>query len=463
METHINPVESMTPKAQPKTHEQPFWGWSLESVLDPRQELYRLAGIIDWASLEREFGALYCPDNGRPGVPIRLMAGLHLLKHTFALSDEEVVTQWVLNPYYQYFCGAEFFHHELPINPSQMTRWRKRIGEAGCEKLLALTIEAGKRTKTVTERSFEKVIVDTTVQPKAVAHPTDTRLYYKALMSLVRVAKREGVDLRQSYTRVSRIAFLKHGRHMKAKQFIRARKQQRIIKLAAGRVMRELERKLSDEAYTEHRGLMLLTELLLSQKRRTKGKVYSLHAPEVECIAKGKAHRPYEFGVKVSLATTLKEGFVVGIQACPGNPNDAHTLDAQLDQVETLTGRVPRRTFVDQGYKGHGVAVDRSHVLISRTRNLPKALKLELRRRSAIEPEIGHMKSDGLLGRNHLKGMAGDAMHALLCGAGHNLRKILARIRLLLCLLPADCRAAERGLIVRLEAFRRTQPIPAAA
>ncbi|MFN8010160.1 MAG: IS5 family transposase [Holophagaceae bacterium] len=453
----------MTPKAQPKTHEQPFWGWSLEAVLDPRQELFRLAAVIDWASLERDFGGLYCPDNGRPGVPIRLMAGLHLLKHTFGLSDDDVVKQWVVNPYYQYFCGEEFFQHELPIDPSQMTRWRKRIGEAGCEKLLALTIESGKRTKTVTERSFEKVIVDTTVQPKAVAHPTDTRLYYKALVNLVRVAKREGVDLRQSYTRVSRVAFLKHGRHMKAKQFIRARKQQKVIKLAAGRVMRELERKLSDEAYAEHRGLMLLTELLLSQKRKTKGKVYSLHAPEVECIAKGKAHRPYEFGVKVSLATTLKEGFVVGIQACPGNPHDAHTLECQLDQVEALTGRVPRRTFVDQGYKGHGVAAERSHVLISRTRNLPKALKLELRRRSAIEPEIGHMKADGLLGRNHLKGMAGDAMHALLCGAGHNLRKILARIRVLLSLTLGEAKVRLQALMDRLEAFTRSQPLPAAA
>lgn len=435
----------------------------MEAVLDPRQELYRLAGVIDWASLEREFGPLYCPDNGRPGVPIRLMAGLHLLKHTFGLSDEDVVAHWVLNPYYQFFCGEEFFQHELPISPSQMSRWRKRIGEAGCQKLLALTIEAGKRTGTVSERSFEKIIVDTTVQPKAIAHPTDTRLFYKALTNLVRVARKEGVALRQSYVRVSRHAFLKHARHMKAKQLRRARKQQKLIKLAAGRVLRELERKLSDEAYAEHRGLMLLTQLLLEQKRTTKGKVYSLHAPEVECIAKGKAHKPYEFGVKVSLATTLKEGFVVGIQACPGNPNDAHTLDGQLDQVEALTGRIPSRTFVDQGYKGHGVAAERSRVLISRTRNLPRTLKLELRRRSAIEPEIGHMKADGLLGRNHLKGMAGDAMHALLCGAGHNLRKILARIRVLLRLGSGEARAVLQALLGCVESIQPFQPVPEAA
>ncbi|MBP1628435.1 MAG: transposase family protein [Holophagaceae bacterium] len=154
-------------------------GWSLEMVLDQSQELYRLAQVLDWSALEQEFGALYCADNGRPGVPIRLMAGLHLLKHTYGVSDEQVVAQWVLNPYWQFFCGEEYFQHQLPIHPSQMTRWRKRIGEAGMERLLQITIEAGKRTKTITERSFEKVIVDTTVQPKAVQHPTDARLYRK--------------------------------------------------------------------------------------------------------------------------------------------------------------------------------------------------------------------------------------------------------------------------------------------
>lgn len=316
-------------------------GWSLEMVLDPSQELYRLASVIDWAALEAEFGKLYCPDNGRPGVPIRLMAGLHLLKHTYALSDEQVVQRWVENPYYQYFCGEEYFQHRLPINPSQMTKWRKRVGEQGCEKLLQITIEAGKHTKTVTESSFEKVIVDTTVQPKAVAHPTDARLYRKIHASMIRIAKVEGLELRQSYTRTVKATFHQHARYAKAKQFKRARKSQKFLKTLAGRVQRDVERKLTEEAFARHRGTLVLAELLLTQKRKTKGKVYSLHAPEVECIAKGKAHRPYEFGVKVSLAVTHKEGFVVGIKSCPENPYDGHTLEGQLDQVARLTGRTP--------------------------------------------------------------------------------------------------------------------------
>jgi IS5 family transposase len=406
-------------------------GWSLEMVLDSEHELYKLAQIIDWSRLEAEFGSLYCPDKGRPGIPIRLMAGLHLLKHTYGLSDELVVARWIENPYWQFFCGEEFFQFELPIHPSQMTRWRKRVGEAGMEKLLQLTIEAGKRTKTITEQSFEKVIVDTTVQPKAVQHPTDARLYRKVHAAMLRIAEKEGLTLRQSYRLLMERSFRKHGGYAKAKQYKRARRELRSLKNMAGRVMRDVERKLGDEAYETHRGTMLLSELILEQKRTTKGKVYSLHAPEVECIAKGKAHRPYEFGVKVSLAVTHKEGFMVGIQALPGNPYDGHTLDGQIDQVHRLTGKLPAQTFVDKGYKGHDVPEGRSRVLISGTRRLSKLLKRDLRRRAAIEPEIGHMKSDGLLGRNFLKGMEGDAMNAILCGVGHNLRKILARIRLL--------------------------------
>jgi len=427
----------MKPISKPKTKAQPMIGWSLEMVLDSEHELYKLAQIIDWQMLEAEFGGLYCPDKGRPGIPIRLMAGLHLLKHTYGLSDELVVARWIENPYWQFFCGEEFFQFELPIHPSQMTRWRKRVGETGMEKLLQLTIEAGKRTKTITEQSFERVIVDTTVQPKAIQHPTDARLYRKVHAAMLRIAKAEGLSLRQSYRKLMERSFRKHGGHMKAKQFKRAKPVLRSLKVMAGRVLRDVERKLGDEAYETHRGTMLLSELILEQKRTDKGKLYSLHAPEVECIAKGKAHRPYEFGVKVSLAVTHKEGFVVGIQALPGNPYDGHTLEVQLDQVERLTGHVPATTFVDKGYKGHDVPDGRSRVLISGTRRLTYRLKRLLRRRSAIEPEIGHMKSDGLLGRNFLKGMQGDAMNAILCGAGHNLRKILARIRLLWLRLAA--------------------------
>jgi IS5 family transposase len=421
----------MKPKAQPKTHEQPLLAtMRLDLALDLSHPLVRLADALPWDALAEEFGPLYCSDNGRPAVPIRLMAGLHFLKHMEGMSDEAVVGQWVERPYWQYLCGEEFFQHRLPIDPSQMTRWRKRIGEAGMEKLLKATVEAGIKTRTITEKSAEHVIVDTTVQPKNVQHPTDARLYRKVHAAMLRIAEQEGLTLRQSYRKMMDRAFRKHGGHAKAKQFGRAKKVLKSLKTMAGRVVRDVERKLDDAAYEAHKRTMILAELILAQKTRTKGKVYSLHAPEVECIAKGKAHKPYEFGVKVSLAVTHKEGFVVGIQACPDNPYDGHTLEGQLDQVERITGKVPAMAYVDRGYKGHGVPEERTRVLISGTRRLGYALKRKLRRRSAVEPEIGHMKSEGLLGRNFLKGMAGDAMNAILCGIGHNLRKIRAKIRL---------------------------------
>lgn len=425
----------MRPKEPVRTGAQPLMGWRLDLVLDPRQELVKLAEAIPWGQLAEDFGGLYCADNGRPAVSIRLMAGLHLLKHTFGLSDEAVVEGWVQNPYWQHFCGEEFFQHELPINPSQMTRWRKRIGEAGCERLLRLTIEAGKATRAVSERSFERVILDTTVQPKAIQHPTDARLLRKVHGAMLGIAKAEGLKLHQSYSRLMDRAQRKHGGHMKAKQFKRAKAVLRRIRTMAGRVFREVERRLSEAAFQKHFGTLALAEQVLTQARKGRAKVYSLHAPEAECLAKGKAHRPYEFGTKVSLAVTHKEGFLVGIQALPGNPYDGHTLEGQLDQVARLVGKLPGTTFVDRGYKGHGVDPERSRVLVSGTRRLGTTLKRHLRRRSAIEPEIGHMKSEGLLGRNWLKGEAGDAMNALLCGAGHNLRKILAHLRALLALL----------------------------
>lgn len=423
----------MKPKAKPKTNERPLIAtMRLDLSLDLDHELVRLAGVIPWDRLAEEFGPLYCTDNGRPGVPIRLMAGLHYLKHLKGISDEQTVRDWVENPYWQFFCGEEFFQHALPIDPSQMTRWRQRIGDAGVENLLQATITAGLASGIITETSMDKVIVDTTVQPKAVEHPTDARLYRKVHAAMLRIAEKEGIILRQTYRKLMARAFQKHGGHAKAKQYKRARRVLKSLKTMAGRVFRDVERKMSDTAFEAHKGTMLLAEQILTQKRFTKGKIYSLHAPEVECIAKGKAHKPYEFGVKVSVAVTHKEGFVVGIQAFPDNPYDGHTLDGQLDQVERLTGKVPDIAFVDRGYKGHGVAEERCRVLISGTRRLGYALKRHLRRRSAVEPELGHMKNDGLLGRNFLKGMQGDAMNAFLCGAGHNLRKMLAWIRLCL-------------------------------
>ncbi len=418
----------MKPRKAEQIPQADLFRLRLDQMLNQRHALYKLSGQISWNAAETRFGNLYS-EEGRPGIPIRLMVGLHYLKHTYDLSDEEVVVQWAENPYWQYFCGETYFQHQLPIDPSQMTRFRKRIGEAGCEFMLGLTIQTGIITKTVAARSLAVVNVDTTVQEKAISFPTDARLYHKARGALVRAAKRIGIPLRQSYERVSKLALAKQGRYAHARQMKRAKREQRRLRTYLGRVIRDIERKLPSEYTARMNRLLDIARRILTQQRHDRGKVYSMHAPEVECIAKGKAHKPYEFGVKVGIVSTSKESFVVGMQSLPGNPYDGHTLSASLAQVERLTGVLPKEAYVDRGYKGHGVA-DTAVWIAGAKRGVTTAIKKKLKRRNAVEPVIGHMKNDGRLGRNFLKGAVGDAINALLCGAGHNLRKILRQLAL---------------------------------
>lgn len=434
----------MKPKKQAASTCDDLFRMRLEQILDQRHVLYRLAGKIDWNAVEVRFGGLYA-EAGRPGIPIRLMVGLHYLKHAFNESDETVVERWVENPYWQHFCGEEYFRHEMPIDPSQMTRFRDRIGEDGCEFMLGLTVRTGLETGTVRRASLAVVNVDTTVQDKAIAFPTDARLYHKARGSLVRMAKGMDIDLRQSYERLSRLALAKHGRYAHARQMQRARREQKRLKTYLGRVMRDIERKVAAgpiPGEQEHSRLTRLLEIarrIHTQQRHDKGKVYSVHAPEVECIAKGKAHKPYEFGVKVGVVSTSKESFVVGMKALPGNPYDGHTLKASLAQTQRITGMAPKEAYVDRGYRGHGIPLGRLKVWIAGAkRGVTVAIKKKLKRRNAVEPVIGHMKTDGRLGRNFLKDAQGDAMNALLCGVGHNLRKILRRMALL-CARILEC------------------------
>jgi IS5 family transposase len=423
----------MQPLSKKEDPEVELFRERLDNILNRRHELFKLANLIDWQAFEEEFGQFYSAKKGRPGIPIRLMVGLSYLGHAYGLSDEAVVSKWVENPYWQYFCGETYFQHKLPIDFSSLSRWRKRIGEKGCELILAETLQAGLRSGAVKETSLKRVNVDTTVQPKAVRYPTDSRSYNRCRERLVSLAQKFGIDLRQTYSRLGPRALRKASSYAHARQFKRAKKEIRTLKTYLGRVYRDVLRKvLSDpDLHAEFHEELELAERMLDQKKQDKNKLYSLHAPEVECIAKGKIHKKYEFGVKVSVATTSRDNFVVGMQALPGNPFDGHTLGGALRQVSRLTGVVPERCFVDRGYRGHGV--EDSTVFISgQRRGVTATIRKELRRRSAVEPIIGHMKEDGKLGRNWLKGSLGDKINALLCGAGHNMRIILRKLRELL-------------------------------
>ena len=408
----------------------------LVNIINMRHELVRLAELIDWSVFDREFGAQFVSTTGRPALPTRLVAGLLYLKHAYALSDEDIVERWVENPYFQYFCGERYFQHEMPCDPSSLVRWRKRIGEAGAEWLLTQTIEVAKASGTIRRASLSSIVVDTTVQQKAIAYPTDSRLLNRARAQLAEAAQAQGIELRQSYARVGPQAEHQAGRYAHARQFRRMRGQLRKLRGWLGRVIRDVERKAAEGSLIgvlAHR--LELAKRLYAQRRDSKNKLYALHAPEVECIAKGKARTPFEFGVKVSVAVTAKEGLVVGMRSMPGNPYDGHTLQQALEQVEILTDTVPSLVLADRGYRGVTPTNPATRLILSHTRRLPPELKAQLKRRQVVEPMIGHMKSDGLLGRNWLKGEIGDALHAVMCGAGHNLRMILARLRALYCAL----------------------------
>ena len=404
----------------------------LAELINLKHPLVKLAELIDWSVFETRWAEFFPSRTGRPASSPRLIAGLLYLQHTFACSDEDLIWTWVENPYWQHFCGETYFQHEPPIDPSSMTRWRQRVGEEGVEWLLTETIEAARRGKVVKAKSFEKIIIDTTVMEKAVAYPTDSRLLERARQHLVKLAGTLGITLRQNYNREAPRLAAQVGRYAHAKQFRRMKATLKSLRTVVGRVWRDIDRKLDhqDEGQSAKAASILgRVKRLLEQKPKDKNKLYSLHAPEVECISKGKARQPYEFGVKVTVATTHKEGLVVGMRSLPGNPYDGHTLPEAIEQVSILTGQKPKAVFVDKGYRGvsvDGVTIWRS----SQKRGVTPSIRKAIHRRSAVEPAIGHMKNEGKLRRNWLKGSLGDALNSVLCGAGHNLRMILRAIRL---------------------------------
>jgi IS5 family transposase len=427
------------PKAEPQDD---LFRARLENLVDLRHPLVRLAGLIDWSRFEAAFGALYT-DGGRPGLPTRLMVGLHLLKHMDGLSDEAVCARYLDSPYVQLFCGETHFQHALPLDRSSMTRWRQRIGAERLELLLAESVAAAQRGGAVQEKHLRRVTIDTTVQPKAVTHPTDSKLLQRGIEILARLARRHGIRLRQSYLRVARKARREAAKLIHAGHRRQAERHVRQLRTWLGRLFRDIGRKVADNAAMQaaFTGPLGLIGRLLRQRREDRGrdKLYSLHAPEVECIGKGKAQVRYEFGCKVSLATTnaVAPGgqFVLGARALPGNPYDGHTLAEQIAQTERVTGTEIERAYVDRGYRGHDA--DKARVFVSgHKRGLAPTIRRERRRRAAIEPVIGHMKSDGHLGRNFLLGTEGDAVNVILAAAGHNLRLLRAwLVWLLACLL----------------------------
>ncbi|MGH9914803.1 MAG: IS5 family transposase [Pyrinomonadaceae bacterium] len=432
----------MKPRERRDSGEQDLFRSRLDRIIDLHHPLVKLSRETDWAFLEKTFGEVYKDGPGQPPLPTRLMAGLIILKYTYDLSDEVLCERWVENPYYQFFCGEEFFQHELVLDRSSLSNWRKRMGEEKVKALLQESLSIAVKTKAVKPSDLSEVIVDTTVQPKNVMFPTDARLLNRAREILVRLSKRHGVALRQSYARVGKFALIKHQRYAHAKQFKRAGRALKTLKTYLGRVIRDITRKIDDNVWLKEmvfKNILSLARRVRDQQPRQRGpKVYSLHAPEVECIGKGKAHRPYEFGVKVSVATTHRHAkggqFVTHVKALPGNPYDGHTLATVIPDMETLAGNTLQRIFADKGYRGHNAPPGYKFgvFIAGQKRRVTQKIKRQMRRRSAIEPVIGHLKSGHRMGRNYLWRRAGDAINPVLAAAGYNFRLLIRWLRFLL-------------------------------
>jgi transposase, IS5 family len=395
---------------------------NLEDILNPSEPMYKLANKINWKDLE-EYFASYYSHTGRPSKPVRLMISLLLLKQIYNLGDETVVAQWVHNPYWQYFSGYTTFQWKFPIEPTDLVHFRKRIGQEGLEKIFKATIDIhGKLSRE------KEVVIDTTVQEKNITYPTDVKLHKKIIDKCVKIAKKEGIELRQTYKRISKQLVIDQRGSSSPKGKTKARKSAKKLKTIAGRLTRELRKKLSKESMLKYESDLKIFEKILAQKKGDKEKIYSLHEPEVYCMSKGKAHKRYEFGSKVSIVLTKESGIAVGGYNFEKNIYDGHTLPPVLEQVKRLTEKEPKVAIVDRGYRG--VNQIGNTEIIKPNRSKKNATPYEkgkarkrFKRRAAIEPVIGHLKDDYGLRRNYLKGTFGDMANVLLSLSAYNLVK----------------------------------------
>lgn len=402
---------------------------TLGEQLDPRQPLKQLADTLPWPEFEQAFGKYYS-EQGRPAKPVRLMVGLLLLKQMFNQGDETVVAAWVQNPYWQYFCGMNEFQWQVPCDPSDLVYFRQRIGEAGVQRILKVTAQLhGDKAQEA------EVVVDTTVQEKNITPPTDTKLAHKIIRRCWKVADGHGVKLRRRYRKAVRQCVMAQRWRKDPKKRKAAHRALRQMKVIAGRLIRELERKLPESACDEQRENFALYRRVLKQKPPDREKIYSLHEPQVYCLSKGKEHKKYEFGSKASVVMTKTHGVIVGAVAHEKNLYDGDALRPALQQTRTVTGQQPAKAIVDRGYRGRQ-EVDGTEVLLpgrpkpGQSKRESAKMRARFRRRAAIEPVISHLKHQYRLVRCFLKGFVGDQVNLLLAAAAWNLKKWLRGVAL---------------------------------
>jgi len=399
-------------------------------MINLKHELCLLSQKIPWEEFETELSKYYTKDFGRPAKEIRMMVSLLILKQIEACSDEGVIRHWRENPYWQNFSGEEYFQWKEPCVPTELTKFRNRIGAKGVEKILEISIKLfGNRAME------EEVVADTTVQEKNITFPTDTKLHLKVIGRCLNISKRESIVLRQSYKRTIKklrwqVRYLKT-----AKRASEGRKALRKIKTIAGRQLRDLMRKLPEAVKQKYEKELEIMNKILQQKKEDKNKIYSLHEPQVSCISKGKDYKKYEFGSKASLLITKTSGIIVGAASFQGSPYDGNTLEEQLNQSERLRGIRAARVLVDEGYRGRSkieeTEILRVHQPNKKKKYSDRRWRAWFRRRASIEAIISHLKNDYGLRRNYLKGSVGDSINLTLTAAAYNFRKLMYELSII--------------------------------
>ena len=400
----------------------------LTDFIDMSHELVLLAKKIDWNYFEKEFSRFYS-HTGKPSMPIRFMVGSLILKRLYNLGDETLAQAWVMNPYMQYFCGEAQFQHKFPCDPSDFVHFRKRIGEEGIEKIFTHSVELhGSKAKS------NILLSDTTVQENNVTFPTDAKLAKKIIDKVNQISQKEGIKQRQSYKRVSKnlVRTTYNGKHPKRRK--NANKAQRKLKTIAGRVVRELMRKLPEEILQHYQEELLLYQKILNQKKQDKNKIYSIHKPFTACIAKGKAHKQYEFGNKIGIMVNPKNLVILAVQSFEGNPHDSKTIEPLLNQMQKNLNYLPEEVVYDRGGRGrlniNGVNISTPKPPLKRDTRYAKLKKRKkFRRRAAIEPVIGHLKKEFRMGQNYLNGVNSPRINAMLAATGWNLKKLMRKLK----------------------------------
>lgn len=393
---------------------------TFEEQLSHSHPLYVLANEINWSVFDEAFRKHYSATQGKPAKPIRLMVSLLILKQLRNLSDENVVEQWEENAYYQYFGGEKVFASKPPCVATELVEFRKRIGPEGVELIFKESIRINGK-----DSEDGHLSGDTTVQEKNITYPTDDKLYKKIIAKCQQIADKEGLELRQSYKFVvKKLSIIQRLRRNKGGD-AKARKASRKIKTIAGRLIRDIERKLTPEALNRHALNLALFNKILEQKRSDSNKIYSIHEPQVKCYTKGKAHKRFEFGSKVSILVTQSTSVIVGALNFTETLHDSKTLPAALEQYERLLNKQAEDVFLDRGYRGPKMIGNTVLHTPKPDKNITATKRKRHKRRAAIEPVIGHLKQDYRMIRNFLKGTAGDEMNLMLAAAAMNFKRMM--------------------------------------